>query len=338
MASKIDLLHRTLQLATLGLGKVSPHAMFGWVLASPSQLILAEGWLPNKPFFAVLPISGPSMSTFDFTGQNTLYVNILPTVTPDLKEFLSFFRISKVCVAGHIKEAIKLQFPDIFWEYDLQLKNELFLNRRFYLSSQQNRPYIILKWAETADGYVARKNYDSKWISSTPSRRLVHKWRTEEDAIMVATNTAHYDNPRLNARNWTGRNPVRIVIDRHLRLDKQLHLFDGSQLTICYNLHIEQSEANIDWVRIPNISDNVAFFMFILQDLWKRKIQSVIIEGGSQLLHFLIKHQLWDEAKVFTSSQNFGEGIPAPTLNQNLLSELSVVSNDILRVYLNARS
>ena len=101
---------------------------------------------------------------------------------------------------------------------------------------EKQRPFILLKWAETADGFIARKNFDSKWISNPQSRRLVHQWRADEDAIMVGTNTAHYDNPRLNVRGVTGNDPIRVVIDRQLRLDPSLHVFDGNQPTLCYNL------------------------------------------------------------------------------------------------------
>ena len=110
------------------------------------------------------------------------------------------------------------------------------LNKRFFTSIEKQRPYIILKWAQTTDGFIARKNYDSKWISGEQSRKLVHKWRSEEDAIMVATHTAQYDNPRLDVRDWSGKSPIRVVIDKKLELSDKLNLFDGSVQTLCFNL------------------------------------------------------------------------------------------------------
>ena len=103
------------------------------------------------------------------------------------------------------------------------------INKRFFTFIEKQRPYIILKWSETADGFVARKNFESKWISDEFSRQLVHKWRAEEDAVLVGMRTAQHDNPKLNVREWTGRDPVRIVIDRFLKLNEKINLFDGSQ-------------------------------------------------------------------------------------------------------------
>lgn len=338
MASKIDLLVRTLQLAAFGLGKVSPAPLVGWVLASADHIILAEGWLPQKPILPIISFLKNKISDTTFFKQSTLYVNILPTISAELMDFLSEYQVSKICVAGNIDFDNQTLSNNISLEDNFLLENELFLNRRFYVFSERKHPYIILKWAETADGFIARENYDSKWISSTQSRRLVHKWRAEEDAIMVGTNTAHYDNPKLNVRSWSGRNPIRIVIDKQLRLDPQLYLFDGSQPTLCYNLHRDQTKDKTHWVRISGPIDRLAFFTLMLQDIWQRNIQSVIIEGGSELLHFLIKHQLWDEARVFTSQKSFGKGLSAPILNQELLSETMYVDQDLLKVYRTARS
>ncbi|WPP48115.1 RibD family protein [Catalinimonas niigatensis] len=339
MPSKIDLLIRTLQLATLGLGKVTPDPLFGWLLASPDKRILAEGWLPLKPILFTFSLPDNNISSIPFSEQNTLYVNALPTITSSLIAFFSTFHVSRICVAASTDDSVRALIPkNITLEDSLLLENEAFVNRRFYTYSKVHRPYLILKWAETADGYIARENYDSKWISSPQSRRLVHKWRTEEDAIMVGTNTAHHDNPRLNVRSWSGRDPVRIVIDKQLRLSSQLHLFDGSQPTICYNIHLEQKTANLSLVRIPDQGDHLTFFTLVLQDLWQRNIQSVIIEGGAHLLGFLIKNQLWDEARVFTALHHFGKGISAPALDMPSLIHTSTVDNDSLKIYQNTKS
>src|SRR5690606_27868501 len=182
------------------------------------------------------------------------------------------------------------------------------LNQRFFTRILKKRPYVILKWAQTTDGFVARSDYSSKWISNSHSRQIVHRWRGEEDAIMVGTKTAYFDDPKLNVRHWIGKNPVRIVIDRQLTMDKNLSLVDQSQPTICYNLIKSEEKENISWVRLEkdfNIGE-------ILDDLYKRQVQSLVVEGGSFLLQLFISEGLWDEARVFIGNTRFGKGIPAP--------------------------
>ena len=195
---------------------------------------------------------------------------------------------------------------------------------------EKKRPYLILKWAETSDGFIARENFDSKWISNEHSRKLVHKWRSEEDAVLVGTGTALHDNPALTVRDWAGRNPVRIVIDRFGKLPQTLALFDGSQQTICYTTHRDESAKNLEFIKLPETD----FITAMLDDLFKRNIQSVIIEGGATTLSQFIKERLWDEARIFTSPEQFGSGIAAPKITGNLISRESVFT-DTLAIYRN---
>jgi len=194
---------------------------------------------------------------------------------------------------------------------------------------EKQRPYIILKWAQTADGYIARKNFDSKWVTNEYSRQLVHRWRTEEDAFLVGSRTAQYDNPRLNVRDWTGRSPTRILIDRFLRVSDEHHLFDGTQKTIVYNVLKHEENGNISRIRI----DETDFLSNLIKDLYKRKIQSVVVEGGAETLQSFIKAELWDEARVFISPQSFGGGVPAPALHGILRAE-ECIGSDVLSLYL----
>jgi diaminohydroxyphosphoribosylaminopyrimidine deaminase/5-amino-6-(5-phosphoribosylamino)uracil reductase len=202
------------------------------------------------------------------------------------------------------------------------------LNKRFFTWMEKQRPHILLKWAETADGFIAHENHDSKWISNEYSRQLVHKWRTEEDAVLVGSKTTVHDNPELNVRDWSGRNPVRVVLDRFLRLSDTLHVFDRSQQTLCYNVLKHEDHPNFSLVRIEERN----FIQNVLEDLYKRKIQSVIVEGGATILQVFIDAGLWDEAKVFVSDKGFGKGIQAPKLHGNLIGQESVF-NDMLRTY-----
>jgi diaminohydroxyphosphoribosylaminopyrimidine deaminase/5-amino-6-(5-phosphoribosylamino)uracil reductase len=176
-----------------------------------------------------------------------VYVNLEPCShygkTPPCADLLVEQKVKKVVVANldtnprvagqGIK---KLRAAGVEVITGIRDKEGQSLNKRFFTAIEKQRPYILLKWAETADGFMARENYDSKWISHELSRQLVHQWRTQEDAVLVGTRTAMHDNPQLNVRDWSGRNPVRIVLDRFLRLSDKLHLFDGRQKTLCYNV------------------------------------------------------------------------------------------------------
>lgn len=202
------------------------------------------------------------------------------------------------------------------------------LNKRFFTFHGYERPYIILKWAQTTDGFIARSNYESKWISNEFSRQLVHKWRSEEDAVLVGTKTAAHDNPMLTVRDWSGRDPVRLVIDRFLRLSDKLVLFDQSVKTICFNLLKHEEHANLSLVRL----DEQDFLISLVDYLTSKKIQSVMIEGGSLTLSMFINAGLWDEARVFTSPRLFHTGIVAPSFRGNPLSEENIFT-DTLRIY-----
>jgi diaminohydroxyphosphoribosylaminopyrimidine deaminase/5-amino-6-(5-phosphoribosylamino)uracil reductase len=200
-------------------------------------------------------------------------------------------------------------------------------NRRFFCQQEKHRPYLILKWAQTQDGFIARENFDSKWISSSQSRQLVHQWRAEEQAILVGKNTALHDNPRLNVRDWTGSDPIRVVLDSKLELPADLHLFDQQIPTLCYNLLKSEKLTNLEWVQLPQLSLEA-----LLADLHARQIQSVLIEGGSQTIHQFLAADLWDEARVFTAPIQFERGIAAPQLTQTP-AESHAIGEDQLDIY-----
>ncbi|HEX3007324.1 MAG TPA: bifunctional diaminohydroxyphosphoribosylaminopyrimidine deaminase/5-amino-6-(5-phosphoribosylamino)uracil reductase RibD, partial [Bacteroidales bacterium] len=199
------------------------------------------------------------------------------------------------------------------------------LNKRFLTYYLKKRPYIVLKWAETADGFIDKirsQEERPEWISNQASRILVHKWRSEEQAIMVATNTALMDNPMLNVREWRGKNPVRIVIDNHLKLSHQLNLLDGRIKTIVYTYQRHETEiSNVEFVQIPRDVDELAF---ITSHLHGEKIQSVIVEGGAKFITSLLERNLWDEARVFKGNTLFFNGVKAPVLNGISASETNI--------------
>ncbi|MFN3315248.1 MAG: bifunctional diaminohydroxyphosphoribosylaminopyrimidine deaminase/5-amino-6-(5-phosphoribosylamino)uracil reductase RibD [Raineya sp.] len=313
-------MQRALQLASLGMGKVAPNPMVGCVIVYENNII-GEGWHKEygKAHAEVNAID--SVSNQDLLSKSTLYVTLEPCShfgkTPPCADLLVSKKVGKVLIACTDPNPLvagkgirKLQEAGITAETGILEKEAKKLNKRFFTFMEKKRPFILLKWAQTQDGFIAKSNYDSKWISNIHSRTLVHQWRSEEQAIMVATNTALYDNPQLNVREWSGKNPIRIVIDKNLQIPAHYHLFDHSQLTICYNLHKNETSENLIFVKLD--ADN--FLENLLQDLHEKKIQSVLVEGGRKLLQSLIDKNLWDEARVFVSQTHFFEGIPAPKL------------------------
>ncbi len=331
-------MQRALKLAAHGRGGVSPNPMVGCVIVH-NNLIIGEGFHqqyggPHAEVNAIESVEDKSL-----LKESTLYVNLEPCShegkTPPCADLLIRHNVKKVVVsnldsnplvAGEGIKRLRAKGIDVITGV-LEKQGREF-NRRFFTYIEKQRPYIILKWAETADGFIARENLDSKWISNEYSRQLVHKWRTEEDAVLVGSKTAAHDNPKLNVRDWTGRNPVRIVIDRFLKLSDRLHLFDKSQKTICYNIIKHEEHPNLSLIRL----DEEDFLKNMIRDLYTQKIQSIIIEGGTQTLSYFINANLWDEARTFTSHKNFTKGIHAPGLHGNLVSQESIL-NDTLKIY-----
>ncbi len=176
---------------------------------------------------------------------------------------------------------------------------------------------------------VGRKNFSSKWISNEYSRKIVHKWRAEEDAILVGKNTARYDDPTLNVRDWEGNDPLRIVIDHNLNLDENLNLFNQEIPTICYNLKKSIEKKNIVFKKLPKTH----FLQDLLADLHKRNIQSLIVEGGATTIQSFIDAGLWDEARVFQASTCFGDGIQSPQLKDSVFDGKEDIMGDTLTYF-----
>lgn len=336
-------MRRALELAEWGRGHVSPNPLVGCVIVH-NGLIIGEGYHQRYGGSHAEPNAVNAVQHPELLKEATVYVTLEPCShfgkTPPCALLLIEKQVKKVVVAVKDPNPLvagkgiqMLKDAGIEVEVGVAEKEAAALNKRFFTQIQKKRPYIILKWAQTKDSYVARADYSSKWISNTHSRQWAHRWRAEEDAIMVGTKTAYYDNPRLNIRDWEGKDPVRVVIDKKLILDNNLHLFDRSQPTICYNLEKNEEEENLSFVRLEQdfrLQD-------ILDDLQRRNIQSLIVEGGSFLLQMFISEELWDEARVFIGDTRFGSGIPAPLLNQKP-EEMLDIMGDLLCVYKNYSS
>ncbi|MCR9016893.1 bifunctional diaminohydroxyphosphoribosylaminopyrimidine deaminase/5-amino-6-(5-phosphoribosylamino)uracil reductase RibD [Aquiflexum gelatinilyticum] len=326
-------MRRAIELAELGRGNASPNPIVGCVIVHENTII-GEGYHQVYGGPHAEPNAINSVAYQDLLSESTVYVSLEPCAhwgkTPPCANLLIEKKVKKVVIAAVdtnplvggkgiqlLKEA-GIEVVSGILEKDVREQN-----KRFFTFIEKKRPYVILKWAQTRDGFVARENFDSKWISNQYSRQLVHKWRSEEDAILVGTSTANYDNPQLNVRDWEGRNPLRIVLDRNLTLDPNLNLFDRSQKTICYNQVKTENSENLDLVKL----DSGFGLEKVLEDLYQRKIQSLIVEGGAQVLKSFIENELWDEARVFTGQVQFGKGIPAPLIKGKLLSESEIVGD-----------
>lgn len=211
-------------------------------------------------------------------------------------------------------------------------KEGLGLARRFFTNVQRNRPYVLLKFAQSKDGFIGSTDKEIA-ISNPISNRLVHKWRSEESAIIVGTNTAALDNPRLNNRLYFGRNPLRLVLDRNLRLPKQLHLFDGNTETLVFTE--KNNSDSLPNVRFVHLKFDDYLIRHLLRYLHENKIQSLLVEGGRQLLQSFIDSNLWDEARVFSSTTFLNKGVEAPVLPANSLKSSQQLADNTLDVFIN---
>lgn len=328
---------RCFDLALHGLGSVSPNPLVGCVIVYDYKII-GEGWHkkyggPHAEVNAIASVTDRSL-----LSSATVYVNLEPCShhgkTPPCADMLVEHRVKKVVISNVDSNELvsgkgieKLRNAGIEVVTGILEDEGRHLNRRFFTYMEKRRPYIILKWAETSDGFISRNSNEAWVVSNELSKKLVHRWRTEEDAFMVGTQTAASDNPQLNVREWTGRNPVRVVIDRSLRLSPSLHLFDGSQPTICYNTIKDEEKNNLTFVKADGLHD-------IVSDLHKRKIQSMVVEGGAKTHALFIEAGLWDEARVLIADKKFGDGVKSPAFDGKLVSTASL-ENCQLRVFQN---
>lgn len=329
-----QMMQRCIQLAKLGLGLTYPNPLVGCVIVHEGKII-AEGWhqkagSPHAEVNAIRQIQNPNI-----LKESTLYVSLEPCAhigkTPPCADLIIQHKIPKV-VIGCQDLFAKVNGLGIqkLKEAGVEVKLGVLeaecqeLNKRFFTFHEKKRPYVILKWAETADGFMASSEPEQKWISNSYSKQLVHKWRTEEQGILVGTNTAQIDDPQLNARLWCENNPIRIVVDRNLKLSPYLHLFDQKQLTLVLTEMDRKDQENLLFRKIDfdeNLPQNI---VSVLYDL---NIQSVIIEGGKQTLESFIEKGLWDEARIFTSDNSWDKGILAPEIHGELVEDYSIGSD-----------
>ena len=212
----------------------------------------------------------------------------------------------------------------------LEKKGEEFL-RPFSTNISQKRPFIILKYAQSQDGFMGKPD-GQVWLTNPFSKRLVHKWRSEADAILVGKNTALLDNPQLTNRLYFGKNPTRILIDKNLETPMSYYIYDESAQTIVPNLNSNFTQGNIIFEKV-NFDEN--FLTTFLHSLYEKNIGKLIVEGGAQTLQHFINQNLWDEARVFSVPKLLHNGIIAPQLPFSKLKKQIKISTDMINIYVN---
>lgn len=332
---------RCIALAKNGLGTTYPNPMVGSVIVYNGQII-GEGWhkKAGEPHAEVNAIN--SVKDKSLLKKATIYVSLEPCShfgkTPPCCDLIIKNKIPNV-VIGTIDPNVKVAGNGIkkLIEAGTQVTigvlekecNEL--NKRFFTFHQKKRPYIILKWAESQDGFIAPLEKSEKkpvWITNEFSRQLAHKWRTEEQAILVGTQTVIDDNPKLNARDWQGKNPIRIVLDQNNRIPQDNAVFDNQIKTIVLTKSKNTINKENTIFEVIDFEQNIA--LQIVQLLYQHQIQSLIIEGGLQTLQTFIDAHLWDEARIFIGKSTFEKGIIAPQLLKRDFEKHSIDDDELI--------
>ena len=336
---------RCLQLAKNGLGTTYPNPLVGSVIVHNGKII-GEGWhkKAGEPHAEVNAIN--SVKNKELLSESTIYVSLEPCShfgkTPPCANLIIEHKIPKVvigCIDSYSEVAgkgiEKLTNAGCKVTLNILKKECLEINKRFFTFHNKKRPYIILKWAETADGFIAPLQNETKTsiaISNQYSRQLVHKYRTEEQAILVGTNTVINDNPNLDARDWFGSNPTRIILDRSSKIPVDFNVKNKNNPTIIFTEE-ENCVNSENCIYEFSIFDTL-LLSNILNHLYKKNIQSIIIEGGAITLQQFIDSNLWDEAKVFISENNSIEGVKKPVFNFDTNQKVKIKNNQ-LKIYTN---
>ncbi len=339
-------MHRCLQLARKGEGYVDPNPMVGSVIVLNNRII-GEGFHTKYGEAHAEVNAINSVTDKSLLKSATLYVSLEPCShhgkTPPCADLIIHYKIPKVVIGmqdpflkvnGSGIKRLQLSGCDV--KTGILEKECHQLNKAFITFHTKKRPYIVLKWAQTLDGFIDKIREpgainESNWITDEVCRSLVHKWRSEIPAIMVGKNTAYLDNPKLDTRFWGGRNPIRIVTDKELVLPKNLLLFDHSQETIVLNAIKNHKEENLEYIKIDFGNE---FLNNLMTLLYEREINSLLVEGGQQLLQSFINQNYWDEARIFTGNKNFTQGVAAPRINGHKVG-LEFIGNSQISIFRN---
>jgi diaminohydroxyphosphoribosylaminopyrimidine deaminase / 5-amino-6-(5-phosphoribosylamino)uracil reductase len=320
-------MQRCLELAQQGVSYVAPNPMVGAVLVCDDEII-GEGYHRRYGEAHAEPNAFNSVKDKAKLQRSTLYVSLEPCShfgkTPPCANLVVQNQIPRVVigtldpnpkVAGRGVAILREAGIDVVvGVLEAECRE---LNKRFFIIQEQKRPYVLLKWAQTSDGFIdiTRTNHSEQplLISNEITKQLTHKMRAENQAILVGANTVLLDNPSLTVRNWSGRSPIRVAIDRQGRIPENFHLMDGSLPTLVFTEKTRQSQHNLEFIRIEFDANNLSA---VLRHLYERNIHSVMVEGGATILNSFIDAGLWDEANVEISTASVHEGVPAPKLTK----------------------
>jgi diaminohydroxyphosphoribosylaminopyrimidine deaminase/5-amino-6-(5-phosphoribosylamino)uracil reductase len=336
-------MRRCVDLGKLGAGSVAPNPMVGALLVHDNKII-GEGYHKQygREHAEVNCIMSVNTENERFIQSSTLFVSLEPCAhhgkTPPCTDLIIQKKIPKVVIGcrdpfdqvnGRGIEKLKNAGIDVVVNL---LHDECFdLNRRFFTCQTKHRPYILLKWAQSSNAKIANLDYSRVFISNEFTNRLVHKWRSEESSVLVGTNTALQDDPYLTNRLWTGKHPLRVILDLDLKLPRSLKVFDSTAPTMIINFLKKEKQANLIYYQIARGASVVDQ---IIQAIFHHNIQSLIVEGGARLLQAFIDEKMWDEARVITSEEFIMEnGLPAPELKNCTLNHSEKILSDRIAYY-----
>jgi diaminohydroxyphosphoribosylaminopyrimidine deaminase/5-amino-6-(5-phosphoribosylamino)uracil reductase len=339
-------MHRCLELAKLGAGSVAPNPMVGAVLVNDDRII-GEGYhqVYGGPHAEPNCLASVPEEDSGLITQSVMYVSLEPCAhfgkTPPCADLIIKHRIPKVVVGCRdpFKEVSgkgieKLRSGGVEVQQGVLENRCREVNKRFLSFHTEHRPYIILKWAQTANGFIAPPNSPrggTLRISNEFTNRLVHKWRSEEAAILVGTNTALIDDPRLTTRLWRGNNPTRLVIDMDLKIPATSKIFNSEAKTVVFNKVRHEEKENVFFYQV---TDDVSIVHQVSNALYQLKILSALVEGGAMLLQSFIDEGMWNEARVIKNRQlAIGNGLPAPVLTDCQKTSEQNIFSDTIEIY-----
>ena len=340
LTSDLNNMMQCLLLASQGQGYVSPNPLVGAMIVYNGEMIGAGYHQQYGTAHAeVNCMESVQPNHVDKIKDSVLYVNLEPCnhhgKTPPCTDLIIKSGIKKVVIGSRDPNILvngsgieKLKEAGIEIVENILHEQCQAVNRRFFTYQQKKRPYIILKWAETADGFVANEDKSTLSISEDAANKMNHTWRSQEDAILVGFNTVRIDNPQLNVRHVVARNPVRIIWDAENKLPNDRNVFDGTQATIIINSQIEKIEKSTAWVKLNSIEEIIFY-------LYEHKTLSFIVEGGPKTIQQFIDANLWDEARIIKSNKNIGKGYAANQLSNHTFLYDDPKGNDTILYYKN---
>lgn len=333
-------MQRCFELARRGMGLVSPNPLVGCVIVYRGEII-GEGYHQQIGGAHAEVNAIRSVKNQSLLSESTLYVNLEPCAhfgkTPPCAPLIVQHNIRKVVIGNRDpfsevdgKGIQLLREAGIEVETDCEAEEGRWLNRRFFTYHTEHRPYIVLKWAQSADGFLDRERTENErgvnWITAPHTQLLTHRWRAQEDAILVGTRTALIDNPSLTTRQSAGSSPHRLLIDRNLKVSEDAHIFSSEAKTTVFNASKSSRKNHIEWV---DLDFEAPLLPQIMRYAYSAQIQSILVEGGAHTLAVFVAEELWDEARIITGQPVFERGITPPTITGKSLASYSLGNDRI---------